>query len=326
MAVTAEKIEQRSIVITITASVSFGLIGIVISLASRSGAVFLDGLFSLIFAVVGVLTLYVCKLVQRPRDEQYPFGYATFEPMLNLFKGILIATALLYAVWTAVRALMSGGQEVAAIGGIIYAAIAVSGGVALAVTLRKLGQRSGSPIVQLDAQNAVIDTMISGAVGVAFVATLIIQNSRLSAWAPYADPVIMLAIAAIAAPQPIKTIRSNWRQLMGRAPDRAVQDRIAALVESVLGRVPHSETHLRTTEVGRYLYIHLYVIVPEDAKEPIDVRLHDRIRREIFATLSGEFSHLALDIGFTMDVRWAVSSVPSADQETVYPAGPQPAK
>ena len=109
--------------------------------------------------------------------SHYPFGYATFEPMLNLFKGILIATALLYAVWTAVRALMSGGQEVAAIGGIIYAAIAVSGGIALVVVLRKLGERSGSPIVQLDAQNAVIDTMISGAVGVAFVATLIIQST-----------------------------------------------------------------------------------------------------------------------------------------------------
>ena len=77
--------------------------------------------------------------------------------------------------------------------------------------------------------------------------------------------------------------------------------------------------------MGRYLYIHLYVIVPEDAEEPIDVRLHDRIRREVFDLLSGEFSHLALDIGFTMDVRWAMSSVPSEDQETVYPAGPQPA-
>ena len=315
---TAEKIEKRSIVITIVGSVSLGLIGIVISLASRSGAVFLDGLFSLIFAVVGLLTLYVSKLVQRPRDEQYPFGYATFEPMLNLFKGILIATALLYAVWTAIRSLMTGGQEVAAIGGIIYAAIAVTGGIALAVVLRKLGQRSRSPIVQLDAQNAVIDTMISGAVGVAFVATLIIQNSRLSSWAPYADPVIMLAIAAIAAPQPIKTIRTNWRQLMGRAPDQAIQDRIVQLIELVLARVPHSETHLRTTEVGRYLYIHLYVIVPEDIVEPIDVRLHDRIRRELFEQLSREYSHLALDIGFTMDARWAVSSLPSDDQEIVH--------
>ena len=42
---TAEKIEKRSIVITIVGSVSLGLIGIVISLASRSGAVFLDGDF-----------------------------------------------------------------------------------------------------------------------------------------------------------------------------------------------------------------------------------------------------------------------------------------
>ena len=128
----------------------------------------------------------------------------------------------------------------------------------------------------------------------------------------------MLAIAAIAAPQPIKTIRTNWRQLMGRAPDQEIQDRIVQLIELVLARVPHSETHLRTTEVGRYLYIHLYVIVPEDIVEPIDVRLHDRIRRELFEQLSSEYSHLALDIGFTMDARWAVSSLPSDDQEIVH--------
>jgi len=323
---TAARIERKSIVITIVASMSFGMIGVVISLASGSGAVFLDGVFSLIFAVVGVLTLYVSTLVQRPRDEQYPFGYATFEPMLNLFKGLLIGMALLYAVWSAVRALLAGGQEVAAIGGIIYAVIAVAGGATLALVLRRMGERSGSPIVQLDAQNAVIDTLISGAVGVAFVVTLVIERSPWSAAAPYADPVIMLLIAAIAAPQPIRTIRHNWGQLMGRAPDRAVQDRIAELVESVLEHVPHSETHLRTTEVGRYLYIHLYVIVPEDVDEPIDVRLHDRIRREIFDHLSAEYPHLALDIGFTMDVRWALSSVPADDQEKVYPAGGLPAE
>ena len=125
---TAERMERISIVITIVASVTFGLIGVVISLASSSGAVFLDGVFSLIFAMVGLLTLYVSGLVQRPRDDQYPFGYATFEPMLNLFKGILIALALVFAVWSAVTALASGGTEVAAVGGIIYAAIAVAGG------------------------------------------------------------------------------------------------------------------------------------------------------------------------------------------------------
>lgn len=320
---TAARMERISIVITIVASVTFGLIGVVISLASSSGAVFLDGLFSLIFAMVGLLTLYVSGLVQRPRDDQYPFGYATFEPMLNLFKGILIALALVFAVWSAVTALVSGGTEVAAVGGIIYAAIAVAGGGALALALHFLAKRSRSPIVEVDARNALVDTMISGAVGVAFVITLLLQNSRWSASARFADPVIMLAIVAIAAPQPFKTIRANWRQLLGRAPEQVVQQRVATLIEEVLAAVPHSETSLRLTEVGRYLYIHLYVIVPEGTDQPMDTPLHDQIRRLIYDALAAEFPYLALDIGFTMDVQWALHSVPSQDRHTVTPAAAQ---
>ena len=90
---TSEAIERRSIIISIVASTSFGVLGIVISIASKSGAVFLDGLFSLTFGAVGLLTLYVSQLVSRPSDERYPFGYATFEPMLNLFKASLIGFA-----------------------------------------------------------------------------------------------------------------------------------------------------------------------------------------------------------------------------------------
>ena len=81
----SEAIERRSIIISIVASTSFGVLGVVISIASNSGAVFLDGLFSLTFGIVGLLTLYVSQLVSRPKDDSYPFGYATFEPMLNLF-------------------------------------------------------------------------------------------------------------------------------------------------------------------------------------------------------------------------------------------------
>lgn len=315
---TPEQLEKRSIIITIVASLSFGLIGILISLLSRSGAVFLDGLFSLIFAVVGVVTLYVSSLVQRPRDDQYPFGYATFEPMLNLFKGVLITSALLYGVWTAVSALLTGGQDVSASGGVIYAVIAVVGGTGLVIVLRIFAKRSGSPIVEVDAKNAVIDTLISAAVGVAFVVTILIQNSDWSDWAPYADPIIMLAIAVIAAPQPYQIIRENWGQLMGRAPDSQVRDRINDIVESALGDVPHTETHIRTTEVGRYMYVHIYVIVPRETDDPVDVRLHDRIRRRVYNDLSKEYRHLALDLAFTMDLMWAMNSVPSEEQETVY--------
>ena len=313
----AEAIERRSIIISIVASTSFGILGIVISVASHSGAVFLDGLFSLTFGVVGLLTLYVSQLVSRPSDETYPFGYATFEPMLNLFKGLLISFALVYAVWTAVRTILTGGQDIAAEGGILYAVIAVVGGAIVVVVLKRNANKSGSPIVDVDAKNWTVDTLISSAVGIAFVATLLIQNSDWSDFAPYADPVIMLAIAAIAAPQPFQTIRENLRQLVGKAPPKDVQDNVADLVEEAIADVPHVETHLRIVDVGRYIHLHVYVIVPHDTGESIGIRRHDLIRRRIYERVSQEFRHLSLDVGFTMDRRWALNSVPSDDHETV---------
>ena len=319
-----EAIERRSIIISIAASTSFGVLGIVISIASHSGAVFLDGLFSLTFGVVGLLTLYVSQLVSRPSDETYPFGYATFEPMLNLFKGLLISFALVYAVWSAIRTIRLGGQDIAAEGGILYAVIAVVGGAIVVFVLKRYAKQSGSPIVDVDAKNWTVDTLISSAVGIAFVATLLIQNSNWSEWAPYADPIIMLAIAAIAAPQPYHTIRDNLRQLVGKAPPKDVQSRVAGLVEEALVDVPHDETHLRIVDIGRYIHLHVYVIISQDTREPIDIRRHDQIRRLIYERVSGEYRHLSLDVGFTMDQRWALNSVPSEDTETVVVPGESP--
>ena len=314
---TPQAIERRSIIITIVASGTFGLLGIAISVASNSGAVFLDGLFSLVFAVVGLLSLYVSQLVSRPSDESYPFGYATFEPMLNLFKGLLIAFALVYAVWSAITTILQGGQDVAAAGGIIYAVIAVSGGVAVVIVLKRYAKLSGSPIVDVDAKNWMVDTLISSAVGIAFVATLLIQNSDWSNFAPYADPVIMLAIVAIAAPQPFQTIRDNLRQIVGKAPPRDVQDRVSELVEDAIADVPHLETHLRIVDVGRYLHLHVYVIISPDTRETIDIRRHDQIRRRMYNSVSREFHNLSLDVGFTMDRRWALSSVHAEEHDVV---------
>ncbi len=314
---TSEAIEKRSIIITIVASGLFGILGIAISIASHSGAVFLDGLFSLTFSIVGLLTLYVSQLVSRPRDESYPFGYATFEPMLNLFKGLLIGFALVWAVWTSVITILQGGQDIAAEGGIIYAVIAVVGGAVVVIVLKRYAKQSGSPIVDVDAKNWTVDTLISSAVGIAFVATLLIQNSDWSRFAPYADPIIMLAITAIAAPQPFQTIRENLRQIVGKAPSKDVQGKIAQLVEEAIVDVPHVETHLRIIDVGRYIHLHVYVITSPDTRKIIDTRQHDQIRQRIYDTVSREYRYVSLDVGFTMDPRWALSSVQSETSDTV---------
>ena len=63
----------------------------------------LDGLFSLIGFAIGLVSLRVATLVRRPDDELYHFGYAAYETMLNLSKGLVMVFITIFALVSAVE-------------------------------------------------------------------------------------------------------------------------------------------------------------------------------------------------------------------------------
>ena len=80
---------------------------------------------------------------------------------------------------------------------------------------------------------------------------------------------------------------------------------MADLVEDAIADIPHVETHLRIVDIGRYIHLHVYVIIPPNITETIDILKHDQIRQSIYDRVSREYPYLSLDVGFTMDRRWA---------------------
>ena len=64
--------------------------------------------------------------MQQPDNEYFPFGYGSFEPLINLSKGLLIAGLSLFALVSAINALLHGGRTLNPGFGITYAAIAAS--------------------------------------------------------------------------------------------------------------------------------------------------------------------------------------------------------
>ena len=88
------------------------MVGVAAALATGSGAILLDGLFNLCFAIAGGLTLRVASLLARPDDAEYPFGYLFFEPLINTAKGLLILGVSVFALVDAAVALATGGRAV----------------------------------------------------------------------------------------------------------------------------------------------------------------------------------------------------------------------
>ena len=91
-----------------------GCVGVAFSFVASSQAILLDGLFNLTYFGTGLFTIRVAQLVRQGDDQQFHFGYAYFEPLINGIKGVLVLGVTMLAFVDAIRALLSGGREIAA--------------------------------------------------------------------------------------------------------------------------------------------------------------------------------------------------------------------
>ena len=90
--------ETKALVVSTVAALVLGVIALAVALATGSGAILLDGAFNLCFFATALVTLRVAKLLERPDDRHYPFGYVQFEPLINMLKGLLILGVNLIAL------------------------------------------------------------------------------------------------------------------------------------------------------------------------------------------------------------------------------------
>ena len=67
--------ETSALVLSAAAALLLGIAGVTAALATGSRAILLDGLFNLCFFVTALCALRVARLLTRPDDERYPYGY-----------------------------------------------------------------------------------------------------------------------------------------------------------------------------------------------------------------------------------------------------------
>ncbi len=298
-----QTIEQRAIYVTILGNVGMALLGIGFALYTSSEAILLDAVFSGVNFIIALLSLRVAHLISQLDDERHPFGYSTYEPLLNLGKGTIVTAISLFASFSAIRALLSGGREIAAGPGVWYAAIAAAGCWVLAIVQRRLARRSKSPILELDAKNWFIDGVISGAVALAFVLVIAIERTPFAWFVPYADPSLVLLLVISTISIPLRIIRKNWRQIVLEADEPELQKQVKTVVEAKLSTIPYKRYHIRQGRIGRLVYVQIYIQLDKDTD--FQLSQADRVRSQLYSGLQLSIPHLAMDAIFTTEPAWA---------------------
>lgn len=299
--------EKRGLWISIFGALFMAALGIGFAILTSSDAVLLDGLFSLVGCAVGVVALRVATLVMQPDDDAFHFGYAAYEPMLNLTKGLLMAFVTLFALVSAIMVVVEGGREVQAGWASIYAVIAAVGCFAIASSQWVLASKTSSPLLEVDAKNWLVDGVLSLAVAVAFIIAFCLAGTQYAHFLPYADPVVVIVLVLASLPIPAKIVRDNWNQLLGRAPDVTLQERARNAVASAFHDATEVQSNIRIQQIGRFTYVQLYVVC--DDEHDWGLGEFDARRTAVAESLASEFEHLAFDVVFTRDPRWIAVSV-----------------
>lgn len=75
------RIEQRTLKLSIYGVVLMAVGSVAYGLYLESDIVILNGIFSVLSLVAGGLRFLAAKLIVKPEDERFPYGYSHVEPL-----------------------------------------------------------------------------------------------------------------------------------------------------------------------------------------------------------------------------------------------------
>ena len=301
--------EQHALRLAIYGNIFFTVAGLGFAFYTNSQAVLLDGVFSAISLVLAVVTLYVARLLQRPNTDQYPFGYAVFEPLINLAKGLIIGVVMLVSMLRAIDTLLAGGHDIGVGGVLIYSVTATLACLGIALYMRSKAVDGGWPLVEVEVKNWFMDAVISGAIAGSFLIVWLLEGTAADPWLNYVDPVLVILIALFFMSIPFGIIRENWAQLVGNAPPDNIVEPVRRIIDEILQMFGISEKKLRLAQFGRMDYVQLYIILDNPQAQAFDALKMDEIRNDLYQRLVLERPNITLDVVFTHDPVWAQRAV-----------------
>ncbi|WP_438361284.1 cation transporter, partial [Helicobacter rodentium] len=112
--------EQFVLKISMYSALLLAILGIGFGLSFKSAAIVFDGIIALISVGLGLLSVITSRFVYREDDDVFQYGYVRFEPMVNLFKSLILIIVCAYALIGGFDDILSGGYTLQINGAMAY--------------------------------------------------------------------------------------------------------------------------------------------------------------------------------------------------------------
>lgn len=300
----SSRIEQRTLKASIWGVVAVALGSVLWGLYLKSDVVILNGVFSVLSLVAGGLSLLAAKLVVKPEDKRFPYGYSHVEPLVQTVNGFLVLVICVYSFLNGIEGVRHGGHDVDAAGVVWFGA--VSAAVCLGYWIRGAlaARRTGSKLVGNDAKEWLMDFAFSIVTLAGFAILPLLSEPYRGLWARYADPVMVSVLAVLLLPVPVGILRASLREVLLMAtPDDVLVRRAERVIEEIRADQDVTRVIHHIVKSGRMYFIEIDVVVgPAFALQTVAEQ--DTLRERVWSALGMSFDDAWLTLSITTDPRW----------------------
>lgn len=212
-----------------------------------------DALESTVNLAAAIVALLALRLISRPADEDFTFGYNKAEYFSSGFEGGMIILAAVTIIITAVPRLINPVPLEQVGLGLAISVIASLINLGVALVLMRAGKRYNSITLEADGKHLMTDVWTTVGVLVGIVLVWLTGYQRL-------DPIIALLVAANIIYTGYRLLVRSWRGLMDVSLPPEEMTAVTNILDAYKDQgVGYHALRSRQAAARRFLVVHLLV-------------------------------------------------------------------
>lgn len=295
------KKEQLVLKSSMYCALMLAILGIGFGVITKSSALLFDGIISLVSVALGALSVVTSRYIYREDDDVFQYGYVRFEPMVNLFKSLILLIVCAYAFISGLRDVLHGGYALDLGGAVAYSMCAFVLCFGIFAYTRHFSRTLDSELIRTDMTEWRIDCVMYFGSIVAFLSVFLFDKQQTHAFSRYIDCGLLVVLSVFISVAPLKIFIANLKDLMMVAPPQ-LDSKITEIMESLSAAYGFKNYDTHVAKNGRFFMIEVNILTLGSSQ--ISVAQIDSIRDYIMQNLNMPSYKIWLSVSLTANPKW----------------------
>jgi predicted Co/Zn/Cd cation transporter (cation efflux family) len=208
-------------------------------------------------------SLKISRLVSQPESRSYPVGFFAYESLFVLIKGASILVLIVSAVAANVYVMLQGGREPVLGLMTLYVALAVLGCIILYGITHRAAKATGLDMLRAEAQAWLVNAVVSGAIGLAFLGGMLLDNTPLVWLQRYIDQILVVLLGLLFVRDPLVLISDGFKELTLAAPTEDHVAPYATAFQKTAEKLGFQDLTFDVIKTGRRRWVTVRIIPRE---------------------------------------------------------------